>query len=114
MEEPMSEEKQESVVFGDRNAPLTVGNFVHWLDAYFVPHTKRDDEQTVAIAKLNIAIMGNGNVEESIQHKVNEVWDVAQLAKAYIRLVKWLWIGAIATAGALSYILTIGKALAWF
>ena len=106
--------KHEPLVFGDPEAPLTVGVFVRWLEEVMIPHMEKENEQAKLIGDVWLMITGNGHPEDGIAFQHKEMWETSKRIDTSLRLGKLVWAGGLSLLGALAAVLAIGRTLgAW-
>lgn len=96
-------DEQKAVVFGDPEQPLTVGAFVTWLESQFHEHDLRDQAQSLSIAKIDVAIRGNGDPHHGMEYKVDSMWGILQGIDGFLKTSGRIWavvIGLLAAGAA--------------
>ena len=100
---------KEPIVFGDPQAPLSVGAFVRWLEGPFATHEALERENKTVVQSIQNTLKGNGDQKTGMEFKVGDMWATSQKVDAALK-VSTIVIGVILTFVTLvSGVVSIGR-----
>ena len=99
--------EREPLVFGNPDLPLTVGNFVAWLERQFEPHVEEEKENREEIRQLTLMLTGNGEPKSGMKYKVDDMWQTSQRISGWFTLNKMLWVIFVGALGAIAAVISI-------